>query len=144
MQSAEESLHTPLWPRARTQSPCARAPTISRAGVPQVAFDGIGSLPMTTIRRYRQASQQAVDHELAMRETNKNLQRALREGFVMPPEGESARGAGGRYHHYIISGGLHQGKCGRPGFGRGGVVAEAQRFKGRKEWPAAAQQPWLY
>lgn len=59
---------------------------VNRDQLLKVAFDGIGSMPMLAIKRYRQVSQAQVDHELALRETNKNLQRALREGFVIPEE----------------------------------------------------------
>jgi hypothetical protein len=50
----------------------------------QVAFEGVGSMPMERIDRYRARKQREVDREMAARETRVNLQAAVAEqGFVV-------------------------------------------------------------
>lgn len=43
----------------------------------QVAFDGIGSMPMARIENYRQVKQEAVEYEMKRRNARKNLDHAL-------------------------------------------------------------------
>lgn len=43
----------------------------------QVAFDGIGSMPMARIENYRQVKQEAVEFEMKRRNARKNLDHAL-------------------------------------------------------------------
>ena len=58
----------------------------------QVAFDGIGSMPMARIENYRQVKQEAVEFEMKRRNARKNLDHALiaspEDSHVMQVEGE--------------------------------------------------------
>ena len=58
----------------------------------QVAFDGIGSMPMARIENYRQVKQEAVEYEMKRRNARKNLDHALiaspEDSHVMQVEGE--------------------------------------------------------
>lgn len=61
--------------------------------VVQVAFDGIGSMPMARIENYRQVKQEAVEFEMKRRNARKNLDHALvtspQDSRVMQVEGET-------------------------------------------------------
>ena len=58
----------------------------------QMAFDGIGSMPMARIENYRQVKQEAVEFEMKRRNARKNLDHALvvslQDSQVMQAEGE--------------------------------------------------------
>ena len=58
----------------------------------QLAFDGIGSMPMARIENYRQVKQEAVEFEMKRRNARKNLDHALitspEDSQVMQVEGE--------------------------------------------------------
>lgn len=58
----------------------------------QLAFDGIGSMPMARIENYRQVKQEAVEFEMKRRNARKNLDHALitssADSKVMQVEGE--------------------------------------------------------
>jgi len=54
-----------------------------RDALMRAAFDGIGTLPMGAIRRYRAVNQREVDYEFAERETRANLRAAVKNGFVV-------------------------------------------------------------
>lgn len=58
----------------------------------QLAFDGIGSMPMARIDNYRQVKQEAVEFEMKRRNARKNLDHALitspEDSKVMQVEGE--------------------------------------------------------
>lgn len=47
----------------------------------QVAFDGIGSMPMARIENYRQVKQEAVDFEMKRRNARKNLDHAIKDSL---------------------------------------------------------------
>lgn len=67
----------------------AVAGEFDRDEVMRVAFDGIGSLPMDRIRRYRVRNQENVDKEFAERETRAKLRAAVQEdGFVLMEGGK--------------------------------------------------------
>ena len=59
----------------------------------QVAFDGIGSMPMARIENYRQVKQEAVEFEMKRRNARKNLDHALiaspEDSKVMQVEGKT-------------------------------------------------------
>lgn len=63
--------------------------------VVQLAFDGIGSMPMARIENYRQVKQEAVDFEMKRRNARKNLDHVLiaspQDGKVMQTEGEQCK-----------------------------------------------------
>ena len=65
----------------------------SHSFLQQVAFDGIGSMPMARIENYRQVKQEAVDYEMKRRNARKNLDHALiaspQDSKVMQVEGEA-------------------------------------------------------
>ena len=46
----------------------------------QTAFEGVGSMPMGTIRRHRERKQKEVDREFAARETRAALRAAVQQG----------------------------------------------------------------
>lgn len=48
-----------------------------------VAFEGVGSLSMGKIKRFREVNQKIVDTEFAERQTRTNLRKALASGFVL-------------------------------------------------------------
>jgi hypothetical protein len=54
----------------------------------KVAFDGIGSLPMKQIDKYRDEKQRMVDKELAVRNTRERLRTAVMEQGHVLMEGE--------------------------------------------------------
>ena len=58
----------------------------------QLAFDGIGSMPMARIENYRQVKQEAVEYEMKRRNARKNLDHALitspEDSKVMQVEGK--------------------------------------------------------
>lgn len=66
----------------------------SSAAVLQVAFDGIGSMPMARIDNYRQVKQEAVEYEMKRRNARKNLDHALitsaEDSKTMQVEGEES------------------------------------------------------
>lgn len=59
-------------------------------GTTQVAFDGIGSMPMARIENYRQIKQEAVDFEMKRRNARKNLDHAI----IASPQGQDMQTAG--------------------------------------------------
>lgn len=67
----------------------------THVGALQVAFDGIGSMPMARIENYRQVKQEAVEFEMKRRNARKNLDHALiaspEDSKVMQVEGETCR-----------------------------------------------------
>ena len=84
----------------------AAAEEFDRDELMRVAFDGVGSLPMGKIRRYRDKNQVCVDKEMAAREMRANLRAAVKQGYVMTadeeellrePEEGSDGGRGGRW-----------------------------------------------
>ena len=56
----------------------------------QVAFDGIGSMPMARIENYRQVKQEAVDFEMKRRNARKNLDHAI----IASPQGQEMQDSG--------------------------------------------------
>lgn len=56
----------------------------------QVAFDGIGSMPMARIENYRQVKQEAVDFEMKRRKARKSLDRAI----IASPQGQDMQDSG--------------------------------------------------
>jgi len=66
----------------------AAAEEFDREEVIRVAFDGIGSLPMDRIQKYRVRNQETVDREFAARETRARLREAVKEGGHILMEGE--------------------------------------------------------
>ncbi len=58
----------------------------------QVAFDGIGSMPMARIENYRQVKQEAVEFEMKRRNARKNLDHAL----ITSPEARKTMQVGGK------------------------------------------------
>lgn len=66
----------------------------SSSAVLQVAFDGIGSMPMARIDNYRQVKQEAVEYEMKRRNARKNLDHALitssEDSKTMQVEGEGS------------------------------------------------------
>ena len=69
-------------------------------GMLQVAFDGIGSMPMARIENYRQVKQEAVDFEMKRRNARKNLDHAI----IASPQGQEMQTAGSPCtfaHHHI-------------------------------------------
>lgn len=85
---------------------------------PQVAFDGVGSMPMERINSYRARKQREVDRELAERETQRNLAAAVQEqGFVLSAHDAAIlrrSGEAGAPHHGSGSG-SSQGASSVPG-----------------------------
>eukprot|EP00887_Chlorella_sp_A99_P001441 scaffold8.g1441.t1 len=67
---------------------CA-AQAYDRDELMRVAFEGVGSMPMDTIRRHRAMKQAEVDHEMAARETRLALRSAVGAGFVVQGEEEA-------------------------------------------------------
>ena len=64
----------------------------------QVAFEGVGSMPMERINSYRARKQREVDREMAERQARANLRAAVAEGRFVVGEGEAellARNTGG-------------------------------------------------
>ena len=49
----------------------------------RVAFDGVGSLPMEKIQRFRSTIQRRVDQEMALREMRANLRQAVKQGYTL-------------------------------------------------------------
>ena len=56
----------------------------------QVAFDGIGSMPMARIENYRQVKQEAVDFEMKRRNARKSLDHAI----IASPQGQAMQDSG--------------------------------------------------
>ena len=63
------------FPDARTHARLTR-----HAAAMQTAFEGVGSMPMGTIRRHRERKQKEVDREFAARETRAALRAAVQQG----------------------------------------------------------------
>lgn len=61
----------------------AAAVEFDRDELMRVAFDGVGSLPMEKIRRFRHTIQRRVDQEMAAREMRANLRQAVKQGYVL-------------------------------------------------------------
>ncbi|KDD73221.1 hypothetical protein H632_c2411p0 [Helicosporidium sp. ATCC 50920] len=67
----------------------AAASTHDRDALMDVAFSGVGGLPMGAIARRRARNQRGVDGERAARETRASLRAAVSKGFVLSPEAEA-------------------------------------------------------
>ena len=63
---------------------------MNSAWLVQVAFDGIGSMPMARIENYRQVKQEAVDFEMKRRYARKNLDHAI----IASPQGQEMQDSG--------------------------------------------------
>lgn len=63
----------------------AAAEEYDRDELMKVAFDGVGSLPMERIQKYRMINQKTVDEELVAREMRVKLRAAVKEGYVLMP-----------------------------------------------------------
>jgi hypothetical protein len=61
----------------------AAADEFDRDELMRVAFDGLGSLSMEKIQRFRDTNQRKVDKEMAAREMRANLRAAVKEGYVL-------------------------------------------------------------